>query len=393
MNVEPDRHLLLAAAGQGGARGLFRRAWDFVSRHYALLLVTGIFVVPVTWALLFYGLIAADRYVSETKFIVRGVNSQQIGGLSVLLRSFGLARANDDAYAIHSYIRSRDAMDELMKQVDLRAVYTRPEADFITGYSTLFGDTSEGFFRYFSDQIVVEEDIQTGITTLRVSAYRPQDAVAIARALLSLSEARVNQMNDRARRDALDAAGELLSEAETRVIESQTAITAYRNRVLMVDPEENVSKRTELIAALTSEMVEDEVLLRQLRTSSPNNPRIPPLVTKITSLRDQIAEEQGQIAGSDASIASKISDYEGLVLKRVLADKAFESAMRTIDNARQETQRKRIYIEAVVSPHQPDKSTEPKRLRRIFTVMIISFAAFVMIYLLVSGGRDHLNIH
>jgi capsular polysaccharide transport system permease protein len=81
------------------------------------------------------------------------------------------------------------------------------------------------------------------------------------------------------------------------------------------------------------------------------------------------------------------------VLKRVLADKAFESAMRTIDNARQETQRKRIYIEAVVSPHQPDKSTEPKRLRRIFTVMIISFAAFVMIYLLVSGGRDHLNIH
>lgn len=67
--------------------------------------------------------------------------------------------------------------------------------------------------------------------------------------------------------------------------------------------------------------------------------------------------------------------------------------MRTIDNAREEAQRKRIYIEAVVSPNLPDKSTEPKRLRRILTIVVISFAIFVMVYLLVSGGRDHLNIH
>lgn len=161
----------------------------------------------------------------------------------------------------------------------------------------------------------------------------------------------------------------------------------------MVDPEENVTKRTEVIAALTAEMVEDEVLLRQLRSSSPSNPRIPPLETKIASLRAQIDAEQAELTGSDTAIAGKIADYEALVLKRKLADMSYETAVRTIDNARQEAQRKRIYIEAIVSPNLPDESTEPKRLRSIFTVMVLSFAVFVMLYLLVSGGRDHLNIH
>lgn len=375
------------------SRGGLWRVWETLSAHYGLTLLVCLFGLPTLWAVLFYGVIASDRYVSEAKVIVRGVNSQQIGGLSVLLRSFGLSRANDDAYAIQAYLTSRDAMSALMSRIDLREVYSVPEADFLTGYHPVFSDTTEGLYKYFTDQVEVREDMETGITTLRVSAFRAEDARAIARAMLDLGEQRVNEMNGRARRDALEAASELLRETEQRVFETQRELTVYRNSVLMVDPEENVTKLTEVIAELTAELVDAQVTLRQLRESSPSNPRIGPLETRIASLREQIAERRGEVAGSDTSIASKLSRYEELVLKRTLADKAFEGAMRTIDNAREEAQRKRIYIEAVVSPNLPDKSTEPKRLRRILTIVVISFAIFVMVYLLVSGGRDHLNIH
>lgn len=394
MNVEPDRQFLIAGPAAASRRGLLALVCDVINRHYAAALVVAVFVLPVSWALVYYGLVAADRYVSETRFIVRGVNSQQVGGLSMLLRSFGLSRANDDAFAIHTYIRSRDAVAELQKRIDLRAVYRRPESDPLTGYRTwLFSDTGEGFYRYFTDQVTLVEDQQTGITTLSVSAFRPDDAAAIARALLELAEARVNHMNDRARQDALASARQLLDEAEARVIESHAALTEFRNGVLMVDPQENIRRRTELIATLTSEVVEEEVLLRQLRSASPDSPRLPALETRVAALRAQIAEEQAELTGSDASIASSLGAYEALVLKRTLADQAYESAVRTIDNARQEVVRKRIYIEAVVSPNVPDKSTEPRRLRRIFTVAVLSFAILVMSYLLVSGGRDHLNLH
>lgn len=74
--------------------------WGVISRRYALSLFLAVFAAPTIWAVLYYGVISSDRYISEAKFIVRGLNGNQVGGLSVLLRTFGISRANEDSYAI-----------------------------------------------------------------------------------------------------------------------------------------------------------------------------------------------------------------------------------------------------------------------------------------------------
>lgn len=364
------------------------------SRHYAAVLFVLIFCAPTFAALVHYGLIASDRYVSEAKFIVRGVNGNQVGGLSVILRTFGISRSNDDSYAIESYIVSRDSLRQLNEMVNVSDAYRRPESDFITGYRNFFReDTFEALYDYYARQVEVVRDLETGITTLRVSAFRASDAKAIADALLSLGERRVNEMNERNRQDTLALAERTVAEAEQKVLSTQLDITRFRNAELTVDLTKTASGSVELITGLYKQLAEEEVKLRQLRDSSPSNPAISAQRGRVDALRKQVAREQEKIAGPDEAIASKLGRYEELMLYKSLADSAYEAATQSIDRAREEARRKQIYLEPIVAANMPDEASEPRRLRSIFTMALLTFASYVMIYLLVSGSREHLNLH
>jgi capsular polysaccharide transport system permease protein len=371
---------------QGKFKELFRL-------HYALVLFVIIFTIP-TGASLLYNLFASGRYVSEAQFIVRGVTSNQIGALSNILKTFGISRSNDDSYAIESYILSRDALTKLNGSIDLAGVYGGSEADFLTGYHNYIGSSSfESLFRYYEKQITVVRDFDTGITTLTVSAYRPEDAKNIAERLLALGEIRVNEMNERSRNDLLAVAESNLKEAEGEVLESQLALTRFRNLELNVDLEKAAADRVELITNLYKELAEEEVKLRQLVQNSPTSPAIASQQRNVDSIRQQADIEQGKMTGSDGAIATRLGNYQELILHKTMAESAYELATNSLDQAREEARRKQIYLEPIVKPNLPDEATEPRRIRQIFTMALLSMASFLMIYLLVSGSREHLNFH
>ncbi len=368
--------------------------WKTLSRHYAISLFVVIFFLPTIWSVVYFGVISSDRYISEAKFIVRGLNSNQVGGLSVLLRTFGISRASEDSFAIQAYIGSRDALRELQQTFDVISAYTRPESDPLTKYNPLWGHYSfEGFFDYYENQVTLEEDMETGITTLYVSAYRPEDAKAIADILLRLSEQKVNAMNRRAREDTLRTAKENVKLAEANLLSAQRELTEFRNAEVIVDPTLDATGNFEVITLLSAELAEKEVALRLVQQSTKDNPNIIELENRVKSLRKQLKLEQGKIAGSDGALANKLGRYEELTLRRTLAEKEYEATANSMEQARQEANRKQVYLEAVVRPNLADKSSEPKRLRYMFTVALLSFSSFVMIYLLVSGSREHLNVH
>lgn len=388
-----DKALISDWARQDEASPSFRISLAAIAARYGLVLFLVVCVLPSVVTVAFYGLIASDRYVSEAHFIVRGVNKQQISGLSTLLRTFGVARSNDDSYAIHDYLRSRDVIGELEREVPLRELFSDRRADVFSRYDTvLTGDTFEDFYEYFRRRVRIIENLETGITSLRVTAFRAEDAKLIAEALLSASERRVNQMNERARVDTLSFAEQLLSEAGEEVVRTQLDLTRFRNAELLISPEEVAAGGVSVIVALTQQMVTEEARLRGMRVSSPANPSLPALEQRVASLRAQIDAEQAKLTGPDDSLATALGRYEELLLRRTLADQKYETAVKGLDDARIEAARKQIYIEPLVMPSMPDKSTEPKRIRTIFTVMLISFASFVMLYLLVAGGREHMNL-
>ena len=69
--------------------------------------------IPTTLSVLYFGLIASDVYVSESRYIVRSSEQQSSSTLGLMLKDTGLSRAEDDSYSVENFILSRDALTAL----------------------------------------------------------------------------------------------------------------------------------------------------------------------------------------------------------------------------------------------------------------------------------------
>jgi capsular polysaccharide transport system permease protein len=370
-----------------GALALVRRRFSWVQR-----LFIGIVLLPTLTTAVYFSLIASDRFVSEAQFIVRGVSHQDIGGLSSLLETFGISRAEDDTFAVQDFMQSRDAVQKLESKLPLRDIFSRPEADVFSRFSHSGGKrTFEALFKYYLRRVTVVRNTSTGISRLRVGAFRPQDAQLLAKTLLALSEELVNQMNARAQRDTLNSAVSEVDRAESQVMDAQAKITSFRNRELLIDPSSASTKVIELVGQLSADLAQTKTQLTEMRNSAPSNPSIPSLEVRAAALQDQIAAQRGKMTGSEDALSAKMSDYERLTLNREFADKNLTAALASMEMARQEARRQQIYIETIVAPNLPDESTEPGRIRMVLTVFVFSLAAFAMTWMLLAGAREHVH--
>jgi capsular polysaccharide transport system permease protein len=367
---------------------LWKAIWARISdlrSQFALIVV-----LPTLLAALYFGVIASKRYLSHAEYVVQGANSHHAMGLSALLTTMGISRTADDASAIENFLQSRDAVRELDEAVDLRKIFGRPEADFISRYPRFWQpDTFERLYSRSQDFISVVQDSTTGITTLEVTAFRPEDAKLIADKLLSLAEEMVNRMNDRIEADTVGEAEKEVARAQQEVLRAQAELTAFRNKEFLVDPVAYAGVLLSGISTLSVDRSQTEAQIKEMTKLSPENPAIAPLRAKVDALQKKIADERTGLAGDDAALAEKVSTYERLGLMRQLADKNFGTALLSLEAAEMEAERQQVYVEQMVSPNLPDEDIVPERLRDVATVFVTCFAAFSMLWLVAVGAKDH----
>ncbi len=195
--------------------------------------------LPTLIAAIYYLAIAAPEYVSETTFVVRTPTQPTSGSLdSVLLGGLGGGGGAADAYVIQDYITSRQAVHDLEVGQDLRAKLARPTIDLAARFPRPFQPANfENLYQAYKKFIDVGMNGQTGISTLRVTAFTPKDASDMANALLDGGEGVINRLNDRAAADAVAESHKRISEAEARVVAAETALTDFRNREQLIDPQ------------------------------------------------------------------------------------------------------------------------------------------------------------
>jgi capsular polysaccharide transport system permease protein len=351
----------------------------------------GIVGLPTLIAGVYYFAIASDLYLSEAKFIVRSPKQVQASGIGALLQSTGLARAEDDTAAVQDFITSRDAVRKLERKNDLREVFNRAEGDFVTRFpGILFWRTDfEALFRRYDHFVSVETNASTGVTTLAVKAYRPEDSQMLATALLSYSEQLINELNERARRDALDTARREVTRAEQRISQIQKDLTAYRVQQKMLDPKTASSGVLELIGQMNAAQTNARAQLGELLKNSPNSPQVPLVKTRIASLDKLIAEERAKLSGETDSVVTTLTEYERLTLDRELAEKALASAFTSLEAARLEAQRQQLYLETIAQPNLADYPLYPKRSVSFVMVVASCLLVYGIAWLLVASAREH----
>ena len=347
-------------------------------------------VIPTIVVATYYIGFAADQYVSEAKFVVRGPSTVSSGGLSGLLQSATGGRAQDDTYAVQDYITSRDALAELVKNNNLVGVFNVPEADPYARFPGFFGgDSFEHLYKYYQRHVDVDLDSSTGVTTLSVRTFRATDSQRIAQAVLAGAERLVNRMNERQRENAMRDAREEIALAEKRVTDIAAKIAQFRNRESLLDPTKQSVPLLQGIFDLQQMLVRTKIQLAQLTSSSPHSPLIADYQHRIVALQTQISDANSKVTGTDGSLVPKITEYDILSLQRDFADKGLASATASLEAARIQARRQEIYIDPIVEPNQADYAAYPKMVASISIVFFSLLGAYCVIALLIAGAREH----
>jgi capsular polysaccharide transport system permease protein len=347
-------------------------------------------IIPTSFAILYFGLIASDVYVSESHFVVRSPDKQSSVGLGGLLSSVdsGFSKSLDDTYSVHDFMRSRDAMQNINKAIPLRKVYG--QSDWFGKFDPLgLDDSSEALFRYYQKKIAVQLDSTSSISVLTVRAYNAEDAVRINEHLLIMGEGLINKLNERGRQDLIQFASKEVAAAEDRSKAAAKALSDYRTLKGVVDPEKQSSIQLQQISKMQDELIATRTQLAQIEALSPDNPQIPALRTRIASIETEIKNETNKIAGGNMSLARKAGEYQRLALEREFADKQLASAMASLEQARNDAQRKQLYLERTVQPSKPDVAVEPKRIRGFLSTLMLGLIAYGVLSMLFAGIREH----
>lgn len=358
-----------------------------VSGRAALFLVT--VIVPTLAAILYYGFIASDVYISESQFVVRSPDKPTTSGLGVILKTAGFS-SGDEVYSAQSYVQSRDALRAINRGNDFRDAYSAPFISLFDKFNPLNSDGSfESLYRYYQKKISIAHDSTSSISKLTVRAYSPDAALKFNTELLLMAEATVNRLNERGRQDLILFAEREVDDAKAKSAAAALKLARFRNMSGVVDPEKQATVQLQMISKLQDEMIASRNQLMQLRAYAPANPQIPVLRTQIGGLQHDIEIELSKVAGSSRSLSAAAAQYQRLQLESQVADKQLGAAIASLEDARNEARRKQAYVERIEQPNLPDSAVEPHRLRGMLSVFVFGLIAFGVASMLVAGMREH----
>lgn len=383
MQHDPELQRQAEVAGKSGRLVTLLRRW----RWFAAFVV-----LPTLLAGLYYGVIAADIYVSESRFVIKAPERQKAGSspLSSLLQTTGLGTGAEQSSEIIGYLRSRDALQELSQKHDVRAAFASPEADFLSRYPKLWqSDNFESLYRYYGEMVSTAADPETGLTVLRVQAYTGEEAQMLNAGLLDLGEQLVNRLNQRVNSQAITETQERVDQAQERVRDARIRLGAYRNTSKILDPQQQGIGVLEVSNTLIAQESALLAQLAQIRRNAPNHPSISALENRINGIAQQVARQNARAVGTPDGIAAKIVEYENLLVEQEFAEQALAAASTSLEQARVEAKQQQYYLERVVEPNRPDDAILPARLRGILAVLFGALCLYLVGWMLGVGIKEH----
>tara|TARA_R110002096_G_scaffold16898_15_gene58246 strand:- start:26360 stop:27508 length:1149 start_codon:yes stop_codon:yes gene_type:complete len=345
--------------------------------------------LPTLLAIAYYGFWATPQYESVAVFTVQSNKGSagSLDGLSALLP--GVSSSPRDAMLVREFALSRTMLSHLDAEHGFSEHYRDASADF---WSRLDSDASrEDVYDYYTDRVFVNYSPDAGTLTLRVRAFTADKAQDLAMAIRVASEKMVNEMSERARVDRLSFIEEQVQLAETRLANARKALLALQVEGHELSPEKSASAvlgvRTELEGELAREKAELSALLSVMTAQAP---QVRAQKQKVRSLQGQVSAQNKRLVDEEGnSINTSIAKFEPLLFEKEVAQRAFETALASLEMARMEVLREQRYLVTISSASLPQEATEPRRLWSIATVFAISIALMGIFGMLGAALREH----
>lgn len=230
--INPRRHIAKLRKARLPARLNEKLAQPAKEKLFSLgKLFVFIVVIPTLISILYFGPIASDVYISESKFLVRTPQQQPQAGIGGILATIGVNSSSQDGFIVVNYVESMDAMMAVNKTIDLKELFTSKSIDVFNRFASFYWNTSyERLLKYFNDHVDIVYDPASSIAILTVRTYTSQSAHDVNLQLLEHSEALVNRMSNEARQDLIDFALFEVNAARANLEKADAALFNFRNQ-------------------------------------------------------------------------------------------------------------------------------------------------------------------
>jgi len=377
-------------------------------RHRGLVLAFLLMVLlPVAASAWYLYARAADQYASTLGFTVR---SEEVSSAADILGGLGASLGvssggSNDADILYEFIRSQELVAAVDARLDLRQLYARHYAgDPVFGFDA--SGTIEDLTAYWGRMVRISYDAGSGLMELRVLAFDPASARAIAEAIFAESSGMINALSASARSDATRYAGEDLDLAVERLKQAREALTAFRVANQIVDLTADLQGQMGLLNTLQAQLAEALIEMDlMVSTTREDDPRLLQAQRRIEVIEARIADERrkfsaggsasndsgdnsGDNAGDGAGYATTVADFERLSVDREFAERAYIAALSIYDGARAEANRQSRYLAAYIRPTLAEKSEFPQRELLIGLVALFSTLIWAILSLIYYALRD-----
>ncbi|WP_051242804.1 hypothetical protein [Stappia stellulata] len=356
-------------------------------------------LVPTLLGAGYFLFIASDRYAASAGFSVRSTDSSAVGTdfLGSLTGLSSVGTTTTDSYILLQYLKSRELLEKLRKDIDFHAIYGGQNVDF---FYRLDEDASiESLVKYWDWLITTSFDNTSSIMSFEVEAFSPQDAEKIATLIVRYSQDLINRLSEEARKDAVQFAKKEVASAELRLKIIRESMQVFRSASNSVDPTATAAAQIELITGIEQQLIDLRARLTSLTSSlDESSPPVQRLRQQIRSLEEQLTRKQSEIGGTTEALTGKtvnlsalIANYEELKVEQEFAQQAYATTLASLERARAEADRQQRFLAVFRAPSLPEEALYPERMLNSFLVFIVALIAWGIGTLIVYSVRDHMR--
>jgi capsular polysaccharide transport system permease protein len=336
---------------------------------------------------------AANQYASRVAFTVRTEEAASavdlLGGLSSLT---GGNASSSDTDILYEFIQSQEMVREIDAQLDLGALYRKPENDPV--FSLSDDATIEDLVEYWQSMVRLFYDPGTGLIEVEARAFAPQDAQSVARAVLERSSLMINQLSTVARNDMTGYAKEELDAAQEQLREARQALMVFRNETQIVDVGADLQGQMGVLGSLQAQLAEALVEIDLLsETAAGGDPRISQAERRIAAIERRIAQERAKFGGTGVAADGRpyselVGEFESLQVDLEFAQESYLATRAAYESRIAEARRQNRYLAAYVQPTLPEAALYPQRDILLLLTALIAFGLWAISVLVFYSLKD-----
>jgi len=360
------------------------RAEKMLDRISAIMCIV-VFVIPSLLVAVYYLFVASDQYAAEARFTVRGSLPPRLDTIGALT-GMPSALVMQDTFVLSSFVYSRDMIERLEKTIPLRKIYSDPAADVL---SRVHSDaTIEKFLKYWKSMVDLSITMPSGIVTLSVRSFAPEDSARIAKVILDAFGALINDMNERMIHDMLAVSELEREQAEANLVKARARLESTRNTEGMLSADEAGKALNGFILTLRTELAKlQQDYETQRRYVREDAPQMRNLSVRIEAANDEIKQLQAQLtAAADgkgvrpASGAMTQLDY--MNLDNTIAERIYASSLVLLEHARLASESRLLHLHVFVPPAVAQTARYPHRWSRLGVFAFIALIVWLVLVLL-----------